>query len=47
MKQNVTRTFLKFIPDKFEDYNLGRASQKALRTVPPTRSQDIAYLRHF
>ena len=37
----------KFIPDKFEDYNLGRASQKALRTVRPTRSQDIAYLRHF
>ena len=28
-----------FIRAKFEDYNPGRASQKALRTVPPIRSQ--------
>ena len=28
-----------FIQAKFEDYNPGRASQKALRTVPPIRSQ--------
>ena len=28
-----------FIEAKFEDYNLGRASQKALRTVPQVRSQ--------
>ena len=28
-----------FIQTKFEDYNPGRASQKALRTVPPVRSQ--------
>ena len=28
-----------FIPAKFEDYNPGRASQKALRTVPHVRSQ--------
>ena len=28
-----------FIGAKFEDYNLGRASQKALRTVLQVRSQ--------
>ena len=28
-----------FIRAKFEDYNLGRATQKALRTVLPIRSQ--------
>ena len=28
-----------FIQAKFEDYNLGRAAQKALRTVLPIRSQ--------
>ena len=28
-----------FIEAKFVDYNLGRASQKALRTVPQVRSQ--------
>lgn len=28
-----------FIWDKFEDNNLGRASQKATRTVPHVRSQ--------
>ena len=28
-----------FIQAKFEDYNLGRASQKALRTVPPIRNK--------
>ena len=33
-----------FIRAKFEDYNLGRASQKALRTVPPARSQDTVYI---
>ena len=33
-----------FILAKFEDYNPGRASQKALRTVPPVRSQDIVYI---
>ena len=26
-----------FIQAKFEDYNLGRTSQKALRIVPPVR----------
>ena len=29
-----------FIRAKFEDYNPGRASHKALRIVPPIRSQD-------
>ena len=29
-----------FIWAKFEDYNLGRASQKALRTIPSVRNQD-------
>ena len=33
-----------FIRAKFEDYNLGRASQEALRTVPPVRSQDTVYI---
>ena len=33
-----------FIWAKFEDYNLGRAFQKALRTVPPIRSQDAVYI---
>ena len=28
-----------FIQAKFEDYNSGGASQKAVRTVPPIRSQ--------
>ena len=28
-----------FIQAKFEDYNSGRASQKAVRTIPPIRSQ--------
>ena len=28
-----------FIQASFEDCNLGRTSQKALRTVPPVRSQ--------
>ena len=30
-----------FIQEKFEDYNLGRASQKAPRPVPFIRSQGI------
>ena len=36
-----------FIHVKFEDYNLGRASQKALRNVLALRSQDtvICFLR--
>ena len=33
-----------FIRAKFEDYNLGRALQKALRTVPPIRCQDAVYI---
>ena len=28
-----------FIQARFQDYDLGRASQKALRTVPPLRNQ--------
>ena len=34
-----------FIRTKFEDYNnLGRVSQKSLRTVSPIRSQDTVYI---
>ena len=33
-----------FIGAKFGDHNPGRASQKALRTVPPVRSQDTVYI---
>ena len=35
-----------FLGAKFEDYNLGRASQEALRTVAPVRSQN-SYLSVF
>ena len=33
-----------FIRAKFEDYNPGRASQTALKTVLPVRSQDTVYI---
>jgi len=36
-----------FIRAKFEDYNLGRAFQKALRTVSPIRCQDAVYIVFF
>ena len=34
-----------FIWAKFENYNLGRASQEDLKTVPPIESQDTGYIR--
>ena len=36
-----------FIRAKFKDYNPERASQKALRTVPPIRSQHMVYISFF
>ena len=35
----VDKKMENFIRAKFEDYNPGRGSQKALRTAPPFRSQ--------
>ena len=36
-----------FIQAKFEDYNPGKTTQKALRTVPPIRSQGTVILYKF
>ena len=36
-----------FILAKFKDCNPERASQKALRTVPPIRSQHMVYISFF